>query len=79
VLIIFRARTDCVQWFTGTRGTVQTYNFQGGTQLAAQEYNLCLRQEEGLIDIYYPVKDFYVYFYCLQDFVPIKFRKLQQP
>jgi len=48
-MLYFRARTDCVQYFTGTSGTVQSYNFQGGTQLAAQEYNICLRQEEGLI------------------------------
>jgi len=46
-LTFARARTDCVQWFTGISDTIQSYNFQGGTQLAAQNYNICLRQEEG--------------------------------
>jgi len=36
-----------VQWFTGTSGSFQTYNHQGGTQLADQTYKFCFRKEVG--------------------------------
>ncbi len=42
-----RAPDGCLQYFTGTSGTISSYNHQGGVQLADQNYNLCLRQEEG--------------------------------
>ena len=42
-----RAPTDCVQYFTGTAGTVKSYNFAGGQILAGQRYNNCIRTEKG--------------------------------
>jgi len=46
-MFYFRAPANCVQYFTGVSGNFQTYNHQGGVQLADQEYNFCFRQEEG--------------------------------
>ena len=40
---IFRAPTDCVQYFTGTAGSVKSYNYAGGQILAGQRYNNCIR------------------------------------
>jgi len=45
----YRAPANCVQYFTGTSGNFQSYNHQGGVQLADQEYKLCFRQELGKI------------------------------
>ena len=44
---MFRAPTDCVQWFTGISGNVYSYNFAGSQLLNAQSYNNCIRTEEG--------------------------------
>ena len=44
---IFRAPTDCVQYFTGTAGSVKSYNYAGGQILAGQRYNNCIRTEKG--------------------------------
>merc|ERR1712013_6767 len=41
----WRAPTDCTQYFTGTAGTVQTYNF--GQLLRDMYYTNCLRTEAG--------------------------------
>ena len=38
-----RAPTDCVQYFTGVTGTIQSYNFAGGQLLNSQYYNNCIR------------------------------------
>jgi len=43
----FRAPNGCTQFVTGTGGNIQSYNFQGGNQLAEQDWSTCLRQEEG--------------------------------
>jgi len=43
----YKAPTDCVQYFTGTAGTVKSYNFAGGQILAGQRYNNCIRTEKG--------------------------------
>ena len=43
----FRAPTDCVQYFTGTSGSVKSYNFGGGQLLRTQIYNNCIRTEAG--------------------------------
>ena len=46
--LYFRAPTDCVQYFTGVAGSISSYNHEGGgTQLSSQNYNLCIRQEQG--------------------------------
>jgi len=40
-----KAPTDCTQYFTGTSGTVKSYNF--GQMLNSQYYTNCIRTEEG--------------------------------
>ena len=47
VFFHFRAPTDCVQYFTGTAGSVKSYNYAGGQVLAGQRYNNCIRTEKG--------------------------------
>merc|ERR1712064_129779 len=47
----YRAPTDCVQYFTGTAGSVQSYNFQGGKYLQNQIYTNCIRTEQGYCKI----------------------------
>ena len=46
-LFLFRAPTDCVQYHTGTTGTVKPYNFAGGQLLQSQQYQNCIRTEKG--------------------------------
>merc|ERR1719228_1795699 len=41
----WKAPTDCVQYFTGTSGTIQSYNFAGGQLLNSMYYNNCIRTE----------------------------------
>ena len=41
------APEGCLQWYTGATGTVASYNFQGGTHLANQDYEACVRTEQG--------------------------------
>jgi len=47
----YRAPRDCVQYFTGVTGNVQSYNFQGNTMLHSQTYNNCIRTEKGYCKI----------------------------
>ena len=42
-----------VQYFTGTTGTIYSYNYAGGTHLAGQQYNNCIRTEAGYCSISY--------------------------
>ncbi len=49
--VSFRAPQDCVQYFTGASGTFMSYNFAGGTHLISQNYQTCIRQEQGNIGI----------------------------
>ena len=46
-----RAPTDCTQYFTGTAGSVQSYNFAGGQLLNSQYYTNCIRTEAGYCGI----------------------------
>lgn len=46
-VVCSRAPAGCVQYFTGLTGTVSSYNFQGMLLLQAQNYQNCIRQEEG--------------------------------
>ena len=46
-IIYSRAPTDCVQYLTGASGNFMSFNQQGGNQLRNQNYNVCIRQEEG--------------------------------
>jgi len=43
----------CLQWFTGTEGTIYTYNYAGGLHLNNQEYSNCIRPEQGYCSIGY--------------------------
>ena len=43
----WKAPEDCVQYFTGSSGSVQSYNFQGGQLLTQQQYTNCIRTERG--------------------------------
>jgi len=47
----YKAPTDCVQYFTGTAGNVQSYNFQGAQMLQSQTYTNCIRTEKGFCRI----------------------------
>jgi len=49
----WKAPTDCVQYFTGSSGTIQSYNFAGGQLLNSMYYNNCIRTEEGFCKIQY--------------------------
>nr|XP_023015541.1 uncharacterized protein LOC111505031 [Leptinotarsa decemlineata] len=49
-----RAPVDCLQYYEGTRGTIQTMNFaDNGRHLANQDYNICIKQEQGMCSIVY--------------------------
>lgn len=49
-----RAPAGCLQYHTGVKGLVQTMNFaDNGRHLANQDYNICMRQEEGMCSIAY--------------------------
>jgi len=47
----WKAPADCTQYFTGTSGSVQSYNFQGGQLLVSQQYTNCIRTERGYCGI----------------------------
>merc|ERR1712117_168337 len=43
-----RAPEGCTQYYYGSdTGTIQTYNFDGGSHLANQRQQICIRQEAG--------------------------------
>ena len=42
-LVFFRAPQDCVQYFTGTQGRVQSYGWAGAQLLAGMNYQNCIR------------------------------------
>lgn len=49
-----RAPAGCMQYFTGTQGVIQTFNFaENGRHLANQNYRACVRQETGMCSIQY--------------------------
>jgi len=47
----YRAPTDCLQWFTGSTGTVYSYNHQGGQLANGMDYTNCIRTEDGFCGI----------------------------
>jgi len=49
----WKAPTDCVQYFTGATGTIQSYNFAGAQLLNSMYYNNCIRTEAGYCKIQY--------------------------
>ncbi|KAJ8959223.1 hypothetical protein NQ318_022485, partial [Aromia moschata] len=49
-----RAPAGCLQYHEGATGIIQTMNFaDNGRHLADQDYNICMRQEEGMCSIAY--------------------------
>ncbi|KAG5899796.1 hypothetical protein JTB14_006129 [Gonioctena quinquepunctata] len=49
-----RAPPDCLQYYEGMKGSIQTMNFaDNGRHLANQDYNICIKQEEGMCSIAY--------------------------
>ena len=51
IVCILRAPTDCVQYFTGIEGLIQSYGFGSGQLLYSQDYQACIRQEDGYCGI----------------------------
>merc|ERR1711892_614072 len=49
----WKAPTDCVQYFTGSIGTTQSYNFAGAQLLQGMYYTNCIRTEYGYCGIQY--------------------------
>jgi len=47
----WKAPTNCVQYFTGLSGSVETYNHQGGNVLQGMNYQNCVRTEKGYCKI----------------------------
>ena len=43
---MFRAPTDCVQYYTGTSGTIISYNWPNSI-IDNLDYTSCVRQEQG--------------------------------
>jgi len=52
------SQQGCFQYHTGVSGTLQSYNFAGGVQLASQHYKNCIRQEAGYCCIQYTVQSY---------------------
>lgn len=48
-----RAPTDCVQYYTGTSGTIRSFNWGGSQLLRGMDYRICIRDEEGYCSISY--------------------------
>lgn len=54
ILFSQRAPANCLQYFTGTEGVIQTFNFaDNGRHLANQNYKSCIRQETKMCSIIY--------------------------
>jgi hypothetical protein len=43
----------CLQYYTGTTGFIQSYNYAGGIHLANQDYNNCIRTERNFCSMQY--------------------------
>ncbi|XP_050072277.1 uncharacterized protein LOC126560358 [Anopheles maculipalpis] len=49
-----RSPSGCMQYFTGTEGLIQTFNFaENGRYLANHNYRACIRQEKGMCSVSY--------------------------
>jgi len=56
----WKAPEGCTQYFTGTTGTIYSYNYQSSLHLANQNYQNCIRTEEGYCSISYTAITFSV-------------------
>ena len=77
-----RAPQECLQYFTGTSGSFQSYNYNSGNGqlLDEQDYTTCFRQEEGENSVYCPPRLKPFLYWCSelqkhQTFIP----EVQQP
>uniref|UniRef100_A0A182NFC9 CUB domain-containing protein n=1 Tax=Anopheles dirus TaxID=7168 RepID=A0A182NFC9_9DIPT len=49
-----RSPSGCMQYYTGSEGLIQTFNFaENGRYLANQNYRACIRQEKGMCSVAY--------------------------
>ncbi|XP_040163293.1 uncharacterized protein LOC120900404 [Anopheles arabiensis] len=49
-----RSPSGCMQYYTGSEGLIQTFNFaENGRYLANQNYRACIRQEKGMCSVSY--------------------------
>ncbi|XP_055918751.1 uncharacterized protein LOC129950855 isoform X2 [Eupeodes corollae] len=54
ILFSQRAPANCLQYYTGHEGVIQTFNFaDNGRHLANQDYKSCIRQEDKMCSIIY--------------------------
>ena len=53
----WRPLAGCLQYFTGTSGTISSYNYDGGSHLANQLYSICVRPERGYCSLSYTALD----------------------
>ena len=51
IMCLFRAPTDCLQYYTGIEGYIQSFGYGSGQFLYSQNYQACIRQEEGYCGI----------------------------
>ena len=49
VLLLFRAPTDCLQYYTTTSGEVKSFNFGSGL-MTNLRYDVCIRESVGKND-----------------------------
>ena len=49
----WKPAAGCLQYFTGTTGTLYSYNYQESFHLTNQQYHNCIRTEEGYCSISY--------------------------
>ena len=47
----WKAPSDCLQFYTGVSGNVQTFNYAGNVVLRNQQYSACIRKESGYCGI----------------------------
>merc|ERR1739844_555332 len=53
---MMRPPEGCLQYFMGTEGRLETFNFKENLlHLASQEYSMCIRQEKGFCCTHYTV------------------------
>jgi len=43
--LLCRAPDDCLQYYKGFYGNIQSFNFPNGQILSTQSYRICIRQE----------------------------------
>jgi len=49
--------SGCTQYYTGTGGTIESFNFNGGLVVAGVNYLMCFRKEEGTCGMVFAVDE----------------------